>query len=77
MPVFVKGKKPENQELRKRREERISRRTKYFVRRKDRDHADYKGIKLFIDGEEVEINDSAKFILEQLIADSKLSKKEE
>ena len=46
---------------------RREKRTKYHLMRKDRTHEDYKHIQLFVDGEEKELSDSSKFLLEQLI----------
>lgn len=42
-------------------------RTKYHLKRKDRTPEQYQSIKLVIDGQEVEISNSSKFLLEMLI----------
>ncbi len=55
--------------LDEKRRERDAHRVKYFLNRKPKTQTEYQKIKLIIDGEEVEISDSAKFILEQMITD--------
>ena len=50
------------------REARDANRTKYtVVHKKARTPEEYKGIKLVIDGQEVPVSDSAKFMLEQMV----------
>jgi hypothetical protein len=51
---------------------RRERKTRYHLLRKDRTHEDYKGIRLFVDGEEKTLSDSSKFILEQLIKNEEI-----
>lgn len=51
---------------------RRQQRTKYHLLRKDKTHADYERIRLFVDGEEKTLSDSSKFLLEQLIKNEEL-----
>jgi len=52
-----------------RRDAREANRTKYTMLYKDKSPEEYKGIKLIVDGKEVEVSPSAKFLLEQMIHD--------
>lgn len=75
MPIILNDKKKqlhEMRELRQKREARDAKRTKYQIQRKDRTPEEYKGIQLIIDGKEIEISDSAKFLLEQMIAEQEI-----
>ncbi len=48
----------------------VKKRTKYHVIRKDKTSEDYDKLKLVVDGEEKEISNSSKFMLDMLIKDS-------
>jgi hypothetical protein len=75
MPIKIKGQHIDNPidqfALENKRASRVSNRTKYFLMRKDKTPEDYQRVKLVIDGKEIEISDSSKFLLEQLITDEK------
>ena len=62
----------ENAELlAQKRAARAQRRTRYQVVRKDKTAKDYKDIKLTVGGEEQQMSDSSKFMLDMLIKDEK------
>jgi hypothetical protein len=73
MPIIVKGTQTRAQtlqdfnELKAKREARAAKKAKYHLIRKDKTPSDYEGVKLVIDGKEMELSDSSKFLLEQLI----------
>jgi len=73
MPILIKGNKTKAEtvkdlnELKIKRETRAARKAKYHLIRKDKTPSDYEGVKLVIDGKEMELSNSSKFLLEQLI----------
>lgn len=72
MPLNVKDKPfrdKDAKDLYLKRLKRDNRRTKYFIKRKDKTPEDYEKVKLIVDGKEMELSDSSKFLLEQLIKD--------
>lgn len=82
MPIIIKGKKGTNESVSEKkhdmealvakRQHKEETRTKYHLARKERTPEEYKGIKLFVDGREMKLSDSAKFFLEQLIQDEEV-----
>ena len=76
MPILFKGNKTradvlqDMKYLEKKRAERDAKKTKYFINRKDKSPEEYERIKIMVDGKELELSDSSKFFLEQLIKDS-------
>lgn len=78
MPIILKGNKTraetvkDFQELKAKREARAAKKAKYHLIRKDKTPSDYEKVKLIIDGKEMELSDSSKFLLEQLIQDEEI-----
>lgn len=61
----------DHQELLAKRAARNAKRTKYtLIHKKDSSGTNYTGTKLILDGKEVEINDSMKFILEEMVSNT-------
>jgi hypothetical protein len=76
MPIIIKGDRKRDMndvwELKRKRMIRDGKRTRYHINRKDRKPEEYQGIQLFVNGKEMILSESSKFLLEQLIKDENI-----